>query len=589
MVDSSSELELRGVGVSPGVVIGPAFLLTPADVRIIERSLSPDEVPREIVRLEEALIATRGQIREIQRRVERALDRHNASIFDAHLLVVDDRAFIEEVIRGIQSRLVNVEAVLHEVARRYADTLAQMDDEYLRERAADVRDVARRILMNLAGHPMSDLDRLTEPSVIVAPDLSPSDTATMSREHVLALITDLGSPTSHTAIMARAFEIPAVVGLRDASQRISNGDPVLVDGQAGRVILRPTAVTRERFGRVARTRERVRERLEALRDLPARTRDGYEVVLSANIELPRDVDAALRHGARGIGLFRSEFLYLSRPTLPDEFEQARAYEEVAQRVAPAPVVIRTLDLGGDKFASTVQMPNEVNPYLGWRAIRFCLAQPDFFRTQLRGILRASARRNVKIMYPMISNLEEVDRANALLEQSKQELAAEGVEFDPEIETGIMIEVPSAALIASQLAPRVRFFSIGTNDLIQYTLAVDRVNAQVTYLYEPTHPAILRLLRHTIEAARRAGIWTGVCGEMGGQAVLAPLLVGLGVDELSMSPAVIPIVKEVIRSVTYSECEALSARALGLERGTEVLALCRALTERRCPDIVEYLG
>ncbi|MCX7818470.1 MAG: phosphoenolpyruvate--protein phosphotransferase [Kiritimatiellae bacterium] len=589
MAESAGEVELHGVGVSPGVVIGPAFLLTPADVHVVERAISADEVPREIVRLEEALITTRGQLRDIQRRVERALDRHSASIFDAHLLVVDDRAFIEEVIRGVQSRHVNVEAVLHEVAQRYADTLSQMDDEYLRERAADVRDVARRILMNLAGHPLSDLSGLTEPCVIVAPDLSPSDTATMSRERVLALITDLGSPTSHTAIMARAFEIPAVVGLRNASQRISNGDALLVDGQVGRVIVRPSAATRERYSRIARARETVRDRLETLRDLPARTRDGYEVVLSANIELPRDVDAALRHGARGIGLFRSEFLYLSRPTLPDEFEQARAYEEVARRVAPAPVIIRTLDIGGDKFASSIQMPNEVNPYLGWRAIRFCLAQPELFRTQLRGILRASAAGNVKIMYPMISNVEEVIQANALLEQAKQELAADGVEFDRDIEVGIMIEVPSAALVAAQLAARVRFFSIGTNDLIQYTLAVDRVNAQVTYLYEPTHPAILRLLQQTIEAARATGIWTGVCGEMGGQATLAPLLVGLGVDELSMSPAVIPLVKAVIRSVSYSECESLAARALELERGSDVLALCRTLTEQRCPEIVEYLG
>jgi phosphotransferase system enzyme I (PtsI) len=533
-------------------------------------------------------MTTRAQLREIQERVARALDHRSASIFDAHLLVVDDRALVEEVIRGIRERRRNVEAVLHDVATRYADALARMGDDYLRERAADVRDVTRRILMNLAGQSFSDLSGLREPCVVVASDLSPSDTAMMSRDHVLAFVTDLGSPTSHTAIMARALEIPAVVGLHDASVRISTGDSVLVDGHTGLVVVHPSEATQERYRGITRTRETIRRRLAELRDAPARTLDGYEVVVAANIELPHETDAALRHGAQAIGLFRTEFLFLSRDHLPAEEEQAEAYKEVARRMAPRPVIIRTLDLGGDKFVSSLNMPSEVNPYLGWRAIRFCLARPELFRVQLRAILRASVHRNVHIMYPMISNLDEVVRASELLRECADELRREGVDIDEHLRVGVMVEVPSAALIAEQLAQRVSFFSIGTNDLIQYTLAVDRVNEQVTYLYEPTHPAILKLLQTTVEAARRRGIWTGLCGEMGANPILAPLLLGLGVDELSMSPSMIPLVKDVIRHVRYSECLELAEQALACERASEVMDLCRALTMRHSPEIVSLL-
>lgn len=589
MSDARKEIVLKGTGVSPGVAIGPAFLITRSEVRFVERAIEADEVPREIVRFEEALISTRGQLRDIQQKVEKALDRKSASIFDAHLLVVDDRSFVEEVIRGLHARKVNVEVVMQEVAGRYAEALAQLGDEYLRERATDVRDVVRRIMHNLAGQSLTDVGGLSEPCIVLAADLSPSDTATLSRDRVTAFATDLGSPTSHTAIMARALEIPAVVGLHNATVRVSSGDRVLVDGTTGQVIVHPSAETLERYGSIARARETIRTRLDTLRDEPARTLDGYEIELAGNIELPQDVDAVLRHGARGIGLFRSEFLFLSRTHLPDEMAQARAYDEVARRLAPAPVVIRTLDLGGDKFASSLQMPQELNPYMGWRAIRFCLAQPDLFITQLRAILRASVHGNVRIMYPMISNVDEVIQANQILERAKEELKHEGVPFDEAVEVGIMIEVPSAALIAHQLARRVQFFSIGTNDLIQYTLAVDRVNEQVTYLYEPTHPAILRLIRQTIEAARGAGIWSGLCGEMGGNPLLTPLLVGLGVDELSVSPSMAPLVKSVIRNVTYSECEKLAAEALQCEAGADVMALCRNLTDARVPEIVTLLG
>ncbi len=589
MPDTHNEIVLRGIGVTPGVAHGPAFLMTTEDLRIVERTIADEEIPREIARFEEALIETRRQLRDIQERVEKAMDAERASIFDAHLLVVDDRSLVEEVIRGLHATHRNVEAVLNTVAERYGAVLAGMDDEYLRERAADVRDVTRRILRNLAGRGSSVLAHLREPCIIVAHDLAPSETATLDVHKVVGFATDLGSPTSHTAIMARALDIPAVVGLHDASVRVSQGDLVLVDGSKGLLILHPSAETLERYGQIARARQDLRAQLDRLRDKPAETLDGYRVTLSANVEMPHDVDAVLRHGASGVGLFRSEFLFLSRDRLPDELEQARAYETVAHRLAPATVIIRTMDIGGDKFVSSLKTPKELNPFLGWRAIRFCLAQPEVFLTQLRAILRASANRNVKIMYPMISNVDEVIHANRILDQAKAELRREGVAFDEDIEVGVMIEVPSAALTAHLIAPHIRFFSIGTNDLIQYTLAVDRVNERITYLYEPTHPAIVRLIRQVIDTAHGAGLWTGVCGEMAGSPVLAPLLVGLGVDELSMSPNLVPMVKGMLRNVRYSDIEDLAAAALASESAAAVLDRCRALARAAAPEIFDTIN
>lgn len=589
MTTPSDELILRGIGVSSGVVRAPAFLLTTEEVRVVEREVAEAELPREIVRFEEAVIATRQQIHEIQARMQDAMDRSKASLFDAHLLVLDDRAFIEEVLRAIPARRKNVETLIRAVADRYAGTLESMADDYLRERAADVRDVARRLLRNLSGQSRQTLDHLTEPCILVANDLPPSDAAALDREKVVGFVTDLGSHTSHTAIMARALDIPAIVGLHDVSLRVSSGDDLLLDGAQGTLVVRPTEETRTAFGKRKLANAQMRNRLETLRNQPAETPDGYRIHLAANIELPQDVEAVLRHGAAGIGLYRTEFLFLQRKTLPDETEQLRAYEEVVQKVAPDPVIIRTMDIGGDKFLSAIKMPNELNPFMGWRAIRFCLAQPKIFLTQLRAILRASAAGAVKIMYPMISTVDEVLQANQILEQAKSELRSEGHPFDEAIEVGIMIEVPSAALTARQIAPHVRFFSIGTNDLIQYSLAADRVNERIAYLYEPTHPAILRLIRSTIEVSREAGLWTGVCGEMAGDPTLVPLLVGLGADELSLSPNRIPAVKSVIRRLDMPRAEALARNALACDSASEIRAMCRTLTSEIAPDIIEGFG
>jgi phosphotransferase system enzyme I (PtsI) len=582
------EIILRGVGVSPGFAVGPAYRVLTEDERYVERAISDEEIPREIARFEEALIATRQQIHEIQLKVSDAIGQESASIFDAHLLVVDDRSFVEEVIRGLEAQHKNVETVLHMVASHYAEALARVDDDYLRERAADVKDVARRVLRNLSGETVSSMASLEEPCILVANDLAPSDTATMQRDKVVGFATDLGSRTSHTAIMARALEIPAVVGLHDVSVRVSPEDELLIDGSKGLVIIRPTAERLERYGHMAEAQQTIRTELATLKDASAETLDGYRVLLSANIELPGDVDSVQQHGGTGVGLFRSEFLYLSHDHLPGEDEQTRAYEEVAKRLAPAPVIIRTLDLGGDKFLSHLGTPQELNPFMGWRAIRFCLAQPDIFKTQLRAVLRASRHNNVKLMYPMISNVGEVIQANRILEETKEELRTEHVPFNENIEVGIMVEVPSAALTADLLAPHVSFFSLGTNDLVQYALAVDRVNERIAYLYDPTHPAIIRLIKNTIDVGHEHGIWVGICGEMAGNALMAPLLVGLGADEFSVSPTLLPMVKRVIRSIHFVQAEEVARRALTAESGDVIIENCRDLVKKTAPELLELI-
>lgn len=583
------ELELKGIGVSPGVAYGPAYPVITDDDRYVERDITEDEIPREIARFEESLIATRHQLHDIKEKLGEAIGQESASIFDAHMLVVDDRSFVEEVIKRLGVEKKNVETVLQGVAERYAAVLAAVDDDYLRERASDVRDVARRILRNLSGSKVATLANLRDPCIVIANDLAPSDTATMPRDKVVGFATDLGSKTSHTAIMARALEIPAVVGLHDASVRVSVGDHVLVDGTKGLLVINPTKERLLRYDQIAEEQASLREELSALKEKLPETKDGYQVVLSANIELPVDVDSVQDHGAAGVGLFRSEFLYLSTESLPTEEEQLEAYEDVARRLQPDPVIIRTLDMGGDKFVSHLKTPQELNPFLGWRAIRFCLAHQDLFRTQLRAILRASRHPNVKIMYPMISNVNEVIQANQLLEKVKQELREQSVEFNENIEVGIMVEVPSAALTAELIAPHVSFFSLGTNDLVQYTLAVDRVNEMIADLYQPTHPAIIKLIKRTIDAGHKHGIWTGVCGEMAANPLMVPLLLGLGADELSVSPAMIPIVKKVIRNAELSQAQALAVDALQSNSGEQVLSKCREMVTNIAPEILEFVS
>lgn len=577
---------LQGIGVSPGVVVGPVYLMSAQGPEIRERKISADEVAGEIYRLEEALIETRKQIKQIQRDLEQRTGLGDASILDAHLMVLDDRTFIEEVVTDVREKLHNVEAAVRDVAARYAEVLGSVADDYLRERVSDVRDIARRLVRSLLGDHGSSLADLKGEHILVAMDLAPSDTAGLGKEGVAGIATDQGSATSHTAVMARALEIPALVGLHDVSRRVANGDEVLIDGNRGVLIIHPSPRELREYGKVADTRRNVYRRLSELKEKTPETTDGHRISVSANIESPDEIASVLEHGAQGVGLFRSEYLFFSRGGVLDEDEQAEVYDRIANGIAPNPLIIRSLDLGGDKFLPGIEMAPEPNPFLGCRSIRLCLRYPDAFKTQLRAVLRASVNRNVKLMYPMISNVSEVIQANRLLDAAKNDLRGRKIDFNPDLEVGVMIEIPGAALTADAIAREVNFFSLGTNDLIQYTLAVDRVNEQVNYLYEPTHPAILKLIRMTIEAGHRHGIWVGLCGEMAADPTLSALLLGLGVDELSVAPWAVPLVKGAVRSVSREQAQGLADRALSSGSAAEVAGLCLDLTRETAPELLE---
>jgi phosphotransferase system enzyme I (PtsI) len=580
------EIRLSGVGVSPGLARGVIHVVRDEFEDVTRHRIQPHEIAGEIGRFETALIQTRAQILEMQQQIAEAIGAKDAGIFDAHLLVVEDRTLIDEVLRKLESELCNVEFVFQEVATHYADTLAKIDDPYLRERALDIQDVTRRVVRNLQGKAPKAFLGLKDPHILVAHNLTPSDTATMNRERVLGLAIDLGSRTSHTAIMARSLNIPAIVGLHDATEKLENGQEVLLDGYSGLLILNPTPETLWHYGELQQRKDQVAEQLTGLRETKSTTSDGRHIVLSANIELPKETESVVQNGAEGIGLYRTEFLYLNRPTVPSEEEQYETYRSVAQGVAPHPLIIRTFDLGGDKVADGIDVADEQNPFMGLRAIRFCLENLGIFKVQLRAILRASAEtRNVKIMFPMISGLAELRRALAVLDECKKELANEGNAFDDATEVGAMIEIPSAALCAQALAKEVDFFSVGTNDLIQYAIAVDRVNERIAHLYEPTHPAVIRLLKMISDAAHENGIWVGVCGEMAGDLTMVPLLLGLGMDELSVSASLVPRVKRAVQTLSIPECQALVNDALELATPSEILARCSEVAQRHYADLI----
>jgi phosphoenolpyruvate-protein phosphotransferase (PTS system enzyme I) len=582
----TGERAFHGVAVSPGVCQGRIVVLGKARITSARRPVAEPELPAEVNRFKQALVATRHQILEVQKRLAEKIGSEHDGIFEAHLLVLDDPEVNNEVLRLIQSEKVNAEYAYQAITERYARSLAAVDDEYLRERAADLQDIATRVLNNLLGNSDDgDLRHLLkEPCIVVAHDLTPSQTAQLDRSKVLGFVTDVGSRTSHTAIMARSMHIPAVVGLKTITEELSSGDYVLLDGVNGVIIVNPSDQTLFEYGQIVRRQKSLDEKLRDTLRQPAVTLDGHRITLSGNIEHTDDSQAILESGAEGVGLFRTEYLFINQEELPTEQEQYEAYRSVAAALKPAPVVIRTLDLGGDKFRSHTDVPDEMNPFLGWRAIRFCLEERDVFRTQLRAILRASAEGNVKLMYPMISALEELNQANALLDECKAALRKEGIPFDAKMEIGIMVETPSAALTADALAKRAKFFSLGTNDLIQYSLAVDRTNEKIAHLYEPTHPAIVRLIKLTVDAAHNAGIWVGVCGEMAGDPVLVPLLLGLGIDELSAAPPTVPVIKFLIRRLKISEARELATFALQCESGMEILEHCHKLAHTAAPDL-----
>ncbi len=581
---TKEERRFEGIAVAPGIAQAEIVIHQPEAEEIPRRIVAPEEIPAEINRFESALIATRAELLEMQQSIALAIGTKDASIFDAHLLVVEDRTLIDEVLRCITSDGENVEYAFHKIADRYCKSLGAIDDPYLRERVVDIEDVAQRVIRHLLGKPQA-LATLDRPHIRVGHNLTPSDTAQINRDLVLGFVTEAGSKTSHTAIMARSLSIPAIVGLRDICSHLSPGDPVLIDGYRGILIVNPSAETLKTYEAFRAERAEVEEQLQLIRDTKSLTSDGKHIVLSANIELPVEMEDVNEVGAEGVGLFRSEFLFLESKTLPGEESQYEAYRAVAELSQPHSVIIRTLDIGGDKDFSHMGFPLEANPFLGLRAIRFCLQHPDIFKTQLRAILRASTYGDVKVMYPMVSGVTEVRQANAVLRECQDELRSEGIPFNEDIEIGVTIEIPSAAISADRIAPEVDFFSIGTNDLIQYTIAVDRVNERIAHLYKPTHPAILRLIRMTVDAARANNIWVGVCGEMAGDIALTPLLLGLGIEELSTGPSLVPRVKKAIQSLDLPTCEDLVERALAAENAAAILQLTTELARERYPELL----
>lgn len=562
-------ITLKGIAAAPGISIAKAHKIGKEELDVPKLAIGVEEIPLQIQLFEEALISTRKEIIELQKRIAQDMGQEEAQIFDAHLLVLEDRMLIEEVISRLKKEQVNVSYIFHEVLKKYIEVFSKIEDEYLRERTADLNDVGKRVLRHLLGEEHRGLKDLTEKVVVVAHDLTPSETAAMHRQLVSAFVTDIGGKTSHTAIMAKSLEIPAVVGAGDATARIKTGDILIIDGSMGIVIVNPDEDTLRIYQEEGLKLKGLTEKFLVVKDLPAVTLDARKVEINANIELPVEITSVKLHGGGGIGLYRTEFFYMTRTEVPTEEDHFQAYKYVAEAMKPGQVIIRTLDLGGDKFISQFQMPKEIQPFLGWRAIRFCLAHPDIFKLQLRAILRASYFGKLKLMYPMISGVEELRQANAILEECRQELREKRIPFDEELEVGVMIEVPSAAMTADILAKEADFFSIGTNDLIQYSLAVDRANEKVAYLYEPAHPAVLRLVKGIIDAAHANNIWCGMCGEMASDESFALLLLGFGLDEFSMPSLAIPQIKYIIRSVTLEQARRISTEALTLSTAKEV--------------------
>jgi len=584
MADNSAKTEttLHGIPASEGIACGQIFLFARNLVEVPLHAVEAAKRGEEEARFERALVQARQQISKIQAQVEHNIGPEEARIFDAHLMVLEDQALISETIREFETTGLNIAACFNRVSTRYIKAFGEIDDEYLRERASDLRDVAQRVLQNLLGYADTSLSKLAGERILVASDISPSDAAALDRSTALAVVTDSGSKTSHAVIVARSMKVPAIVGMHDLTRRVRNGDWAVIDGYSGLVILNPSEETIARYKKIKAHKKTLEAQLLTANREPALTADGVPVSLLANIERSDEVTLVADYNAAGVGLYRSEYLYLDTARIPTEEEQAAAYTRVAEALAPHPVTIRTLDLGGDKLldggSGGLQFSTshkEDNPFLGFRAIRLCLEYPELFKDQLRAILRASAHGNVRLMYPMISGAEELDRANALLDECKAELRTAGVAFDEALPVGAMIEIPSAAMTADILAQKCAFFSIGTNDLIQYLLAIDRVNDRIAHLYEPTHPAVLRMLRHVVAEARAAKLSVCLCGEVGGDPVLAPLLIGLGIDSLSMTPPLIPAVRYVVRNLTMPQARELADRALALSDPKAIHELCVA--------------
>lgn len=567
--------KISGIAASAGIAVARAFILEHPDYSISKRQIADPEA--EIAKLNDALDKSRSELQAIKARTLAELGEKKAEIFESHLLILDDPELISPVMDKIRQESVNADFALNEVSAQFVEMFENMKSAYLQERAADMRDVTKRVLNHLLGIHYISPAEISEEVIVIAEDLTPSDTAQLNRQYVKGFTTNIGGRTSHSAIMARSLEIPAVVGTKSVMSQVKAGDLVIVDGLSGEVLINPDeAVTVEYAQKQEAYSKQVAE-WKKLRDLPTVSADGKHVELAANIGTPNDVAGVLDNGGEGVGLYRTEFLYMGRDKLPSEDVQYNAYRTVLEKMAGKPVVVRTLDIGGDKELPYLDLPKEMNPFLGFRAVRLCLDRQDIFRTQLRALLRASVHGDLRIMFPMIATLDEFRSARALLLEEKGKLLAEGIQVSDNIQLGIMVEIPSTAVLADQFAKEVDFFSIGTNDLIQYTMAADRMNERVSYLYQPYNPAILRLIKNVIDAAHAEGKWAGMCGEMAGDATAIPLLLGLGLDEFSMSATSILPARSQISKLSAAEMKNLAQTALGLGTAEEVAELVRSAT------------
>ncbi|HYA87207.1 MAG TPA: phosphoenolpyruvate--protein phosphotransferase [Nitrospirota bacterium] len=578
----------RGIIASPGIVIGRVYLLDRQKIVVAGRRIEDVSVKDEITRFKKAVELSRGQLEDLKKRISKGLGKSHLYILETHIMLLEDKMLVDGTIKHIKESFLNAEGALKETIKAIGLKFDSIEDEYLRERKQDVEQVGERVLRNLIGHKQESLADIKEEAVIVAHDLSPTDTIMMRKDKILGFITDAGSRTSHTVILARSLGIPAAVGLENITAVVKTGDVVILDGVHGVVIVDPDEETFLDYLQRQRQYKYFEQELEKLKTLPAETLDGQVIELQGNIELPEEANATVEHGGAGIGLYRTEFLFLNRQVLPSEEEHYLAYRQVAERAAPHEVVIRTLDVGGDKVGFPGEYDQEVNPALGLRAIRFCLQKRDMFKTQLRGILRAAVHGNVKILIPMVSGLTELRETKKLIQEVKTELRSEGKLFQEDLKVGVMIEIPSAALIADLLAKEVDFFSVGTNDLIQYTLAIDRQNEHVAYMYEPLEPAVLRLLRRVSEAAHHANIPLAMCGEMAGDPLYAAILLGMGFQHLSMNVASIPWVKRIVRSIRMQDAVELATLVMQQATAVQARKTVESFFDERFPDLAAEL-
>ncbi|MDQ7115627.1 phosphoenolpyruvate--protein phosphotransferase [Staphylococcus simulans] len=567
---------IRGIAASDGVAIAKAYLLVEPDLSFDNGTVTDTEA--EVAKFNGALNTSKVELTKIRNNAEQQLGADKAAIFDAHLLVLEDPELIQPIEEKIKNENVNAAQALTDVSNQFITIFESMDNEYMAERAADIRDVSKRVLAHILGVDLPNPSIIDESVVIIGNDLTPSDTAQLNKQYVQGFVTNIGGRTSHSAIMSRSLEIPAVVGTKTITEEVEAGDIIIVDGMTGDVIVNPSDEVVAQYQEKRDNFFKDKQELQKLRDAESVTEDGHHVELAANIGTPNDLPGVVENGAEGIGLYRTEFLYMGRDQMPTEDEQFEAYKAVLEAMKGKRVVVRTLDIGGDKELPYLDLPEEMNPFLGYRAIRLCLAQPEIFRPQLRALLRASVYGKLNIMFPMVATIQGFRDAKALLEEERQNLKNEGVEVSDDIEVGIMVEIPSTAALADVFAKEVDFFSIGTNDLIQYTMAADRMSERVSYLYQPYNPAILRLVQRVIEASHAEGKWTGMCGEMAGDQTAIPLLLGLGLDEFSMSATSILKARRLIRNLSEAQMKDLAAKAVNCATSEEVVALVEDYTK-----------